>query len=425
LRTLHNLTWDVGTDGCALRFPPSLTSLTYEQDVPNPATAPLLATCRGLTELNLHCAFEVPLSTFQLPSTLTRVAGVRSSQIDDEWGPPEGLLELYTAAHGLTLRSPTTPGDMRWPPQLRILRQLPGMPRGADYSKLALPETLTSIDVYGVPGMEHARWPASLREMTYEVYSSSYSGSDPFLPLKWNDGLEILRLRSYALNRPILDWHPPTSLTELEMPFSWNCPLTQLHLPPRLRKLTFGSSFNQPIRATEIEWPESLETLMFGDGFTQSLNAWTPPANLTHLVFFCGKLGPFGWSRDVRGLASFTAKDIRVPPSLRRFKLMTAQTPPLRFSPEEWPQLEYLELDQPPVSWSNTLLPPRLQSLRVCHFQPESVESFLRDFQAPAHLVSFIVDPPCSDFSVPPLEGRAIRRMREHMPTTCAFLRSE
>jgi hypothetical protein len=405
LRTLFALSWDASLDGCAIEFPASLTSLTYDQvDGPKCASAPSLAGCPLLTELDLDGCFEAPLSSFDLPPSLTRLSGILASQLDGDWMPPDGLLVLHTW-RDLSRASSVPPSVMRWPPQLREL-ELPIFSDGADFSTMKLPETLRVIKLRDGPGLESAQWPSSLREMTCAIH--------PFVPLQWNGGLAVLRLRLSRFDRAVVDWHPPSSLTELEMPDTWNQPVAQLHLPPRLRKLTFGSAFDQPIQA-DMKWPDTLETLTFGRGFNRSLAQWTPPPNLTLLRLICPHYR----------LVSLTTSNLRVPRSLRRLRLESHHLPLLHFSSEEWPSLESLELHHAPTDWSNTQLPPRLRELRLDQFSPESVESFLIRFQAPAHLQSVVVDPSKADYrhyGAPCLDGPTLRRIRDRLPPTCAFL---
>jgi hypothetical protein len=348
-------------------FPPSLTSLSFLEShnrcAPRPerASASSLVGCPQLTELELGNEFEQPLSSFRVPSSLTRISGVYLSQLDTDWMPPGGLLEMHMArlaSDKHLLCSLVAPGDLRWPPQLRFL-ELPIFSDGADYSKLALPESLESMLVHVEPGVQHARWPVTLCELKFV----DRNGRDR----------------------------------------EWDLSLTQLPLPPRLRLLELGMGFRQPIRAHEIEWPGTLETLILGCTVNEPLDEWTPPSNL-RLV-----------SEDYR-LASWSTKDLRVPNSLRRLRLDSTHVPPLRFSPEEWPALEYLDLQGPPVEWSNMLLPPRLVTLRVRTLFAESTQdseaAFLRDFRLPSHVQYLMLD----------LVGDAMRRLRADLPPTCALI---
>jgi hypothetical protein len=285
---------------------------------------------------------------------------------------------------------------MRWPPQLREL-EFPVFSEGADYATMKLPETLKKIVISFVqPGMARVRWPSSLREMTCAMV-------ERLVPLQWNDGLELLRLS--GLKEPLVDWHPPSSLTEFHLE-DWNLALTQLHLPPRLRTLSIGRTFNQPIQADDIAWPDTLETLRFGAEFNQSMVEWTPPPSLTHLEL----------ASPAYPLRSFTADGLRVPPTLKRFSVQAISTPQLHFSPAEWPTLEYLDLGSAPESWSNMLLPPRLHTLRVESDIPNArLESFLDDFRPPAHLE-------CIIFGGPALDGPTVRCIRAGLSPTCALI---
>jgi len=91
-----------------------------------------------------------------------------------------------------------------------------------------------------------------------------------------------------GFNQPLVKWSPPSSLTELILSDEdgygwWNLPVTQLRLPPNLRKLTIGSTFKQPL--TGLQFPPSLRVLTFGWNFNQSLDrsAWCPPPSLEEL----------------------------------------------------------------------------------------------------------------------------------------------
>jgi len=95
-----------------------------------------------------------------------------------------------------------------------------------------------------------------------------------------------------GFNQPLLNWSPPSSLTELTLGSAtgygygwWSYPVSQLRLPPSLHKLTFSHAFNQPL--TGFHFPSSLRVLCFGQRFNQSLasSAWTPPPNLDELHF--------------------------------------------------------------------------------------------------------------------------------------------
>ena len=268
------------------------------------------------------------------------------------------------------------------------------------------PPSLVSALVYLVPGMENLHWPSGLKELKYADVGPRTDESI-FRVLTWNDGLEILRFIKVAGPQiPIVDWNPPGSLTDLTLPFDWNAPLSQLHLPPRLQKLTFGYGWDQKIGPNDIAWPDTLETIIFGEDFHYSLADWTPPPNLTHLRIPSEKY----W------LNNFTAQEIKVPVSLRRLELRVSKTP-LVFDPEEWPALEYLEVCHPPQDWSEVCLPPRLHTLHIEQLNRRAIELMEIDFDVPNHLRSI------TSHVMDDINGAAtlISRIRELLPATCAF----
>jgi hypothetical protein len=353
------------------------------------------SSCPALTGLDLAHAFRQPLSTFTFPSTLTRLSGVRAEQLDADWIPPAGLLHLAVDSRGAFL---VAPSKVKLPPRLRSVH-LPGFSEGVDYSQLALPETLESISVWPTPGMEVIRWPKSLRELTF----TGGSRLDR-LDFCWNDGLEILRLSSF--NKPLQEWNPPDSLTELYMAEIWNLALTELHLPPRLHLLQFGSCYNKPIGADDILWPATLKTLRFRRSV--DLRQWAPPPNLTRLDV----------PKGIVGLASMA--DLRVPPCMRRLLLGGVESLELVFSPEQWPELEYLSVPAACVAdWSTVVLPPRLSALCLRLSSSHAwVDSFVRDFHAPSRLRCILTERGPHQ----PLDGELLSRVRASLPPTCAFL---
>jgi hypothetical protein len=199
LRILSALGWDASVDTRTLRFPPSLTSLSFFRSLGVCGLSmPSLRGCPMLTDVGLQGCFDRPLLPLQLPASVTRLCGVCASQIQD-WTALEGVLELHVLAYSGDVTAPAAAA--KWPPRLRVLR-LPHF--STDLSGLTLPESLTTIDFTFQPGMEHVRWPASLRKMT--CTSSSEHGG--FVPLQWNDGLEVLwiRQRDEPDRVPFVDW---------------------------------------------------------------------------------------------------------------------------------------------------------------------------------------------------------------------------
>ena len=410
LRELHNWCSSQGFTG----MPNTLTSLWYDcGKAVSPGTInttlvpPDWSTCPHLTDLNLQDAYPThPLSTFRLPACLLRLSGVRASQIDAAWVPPEGLLELRLLAGGASeYEAAIQPQQLRLPSVLRVLSPIPQFHRGVDYTMLSLPESLVSALVHPVPGMENLQWPSGMRELTYADVGLCTEGNGLQL-LMWNEGLEILRFTKVAGQQTsIVNWNPPSSLTELILPSDWNASLLQLQLPPRLRKLTFGYGWDQQIGSTDIIWPDTLEAIIFGEDFHHSLANWTPPPNLTHLRTPSEKY----W------LSSFTAREIKVPVSLRRLELRVSRTP-LIFDSDEWPALEYLEVCHPPEDWSVVCLPPRLHTLHIEPLTRPEIDLMLINFDVLTHL-RWITSREINDIDAAGL----ISRIRELLPSTCSF----
>ncbi|CAM9608098.1 unnamed protein product, partial [Ectocarpus sp. 8 AP-2014] len=79
--------------------------------------------------------------------------------------------------------------------------------------------------------------------------------------------------------------------------------LVSVTWPPRLKLLSFGDSFNQPIAG--VAWPASLQQLSFGDDFNQPIAGVAWPASLQQLsfgVFFNQPIAGVLWPASLQQL---------------------------------------------------------------------------------------------------------------------------
>jgi len=214
----------------------------------------------SMTELELGEEFNQPLVAWNPPASLT------SLQLPTKWTLGASQLRIPPNLPQLTLsllfnEARESLSLLRLPPTLHTLR-LGGAMEGNDLAALTFPASLTSLDLGDRchASLDHVVWPPHLTRL----------------------------MADSAFDQPLLNWSPPPSLTELELADKygcgwWNLPVSQLRLPPNLRKLTFGEDFNQPL--TGLQFPPSLRVLRFGQFFNQSLahSVWTPPADLEEL----------------------------------------------------------------------------------------------------------------------------------------------
>jgi len=121
----------------------------------------------------------------------------------------------------------------------------------------------------------------------------------PLIGLRFPSSLRVLRFGPHFTQSlsatawtPSLSataWTPPPMLEELDMGpcDKWDRPLTDLHLPQRLRKLTLPHRFNRPLENEQgecaLQLPETLTELRFGPYFTQSLHSLNLPPSLRFL----------------------------------------------------------------------------------------------------------------------------------------------
>jgi len=300
----------------------------------------------SLTELNLGDKFNHPLMAWNPPVSLT------SLTMPSHWKLGASQLRLPPNLTQLTL--PPGFNDAResltllhLPSTLHTLR-LDGTMKGNDLAALTLPHSLTSLDLgYDCDAsLDDVVWPPHLTRLVI----------------------------GQRFNQPLLEWSPPSSLTELILSDEygsggWYLPLSQLRLPSNLHKLTFGSYFDQPL--TGFHFPSSLRVLCFGRWFNQSLtaSAWTPPPNLEELdLTRCWE-----WDRPWT--------DLHLPPTLRKLTL------PDRFN-------QPIENEQGECELH---LPDTLVELRFDHQFNQSLRSLqppasLRLLSIPCESVSYSLD---------------------------------
>lgn len=205
----------------------------------------------GLTRLVLGCQLSYPLDQLQLPPSLLRLSLPSQCNI-----PAAGLSLNSTHLTALTLPS-------RFNQSLDLL---------------VLPVSLTSLNL-------------------------GSQCEQPLGPLRLPPGLRSLELAT-CFGLPLLDWHPPASLTELTLGKYWNLdPRSNLLLPPALESLRFGERFDEPLEG--MVWPSTLTRLHLGAHFKRPLRDL--PATLQCLTM------SEAWNR--------TAADIRLPASLTSLTL--------------------------------------------------------------------------------------------------------
>ena len=230
---------------------------------------------------------------------------------------PESLLTLHLGdfAEQRSLE------DFIFPPYLTELNM--GLWRGPITE---LPPLPTGLRTLAVPWFQNGvcdlvkRLPSSVTELLFHT-----GVADSLDDVEWPPSLRMMRL---SYRQPLLNWRPPpvletlhlhwylppsdlclpatlqrlilwnfdgfipasfgwpVALEELELS-AWNCSSHQLRLPPRLRKLRFGSEFNQSV--AELELPSTLEWLGFGDSFNQPVEGVLRlPMRLQQLHFGLG-----------------------------------------------------------------------------------------------------------------------------------------
>jgi len=315
-----------------LRLPSGLRVLMLGRDWNHPIER--LQLPASLTQLDLGDDFNHPLVEWNPPTTLT------SWDMPYNWKYGPSQLRLPSNLTQLTL--PSEFNEVReslsllhLPPTLHTL-QLGGKMEGNDLAALTFPASLTSLDLGDVCGasLDHVVWPAHLtclltgRCFTQPLVHWSPPSSlreltlgDEYGDSEWNLPVSQLRLPSnlrnltfgHAFNQPLTGlqfpaslrvirfgrhfnqslgtdaWSPPCGLEELDMSAcrDWDRPCTDLHLPPRLRKLTLPDRFNQPLENEQgectLSLPETLVELRFGHSFDQSLRFLHLPPSLRFL----------------------------------------------------------------------------------------------------------------------------------------------
>jgi len=260
----------------------------------------------GLRILRLPWCWNHPIELLQLPPSLTEFnLGDKFNHPLVAWNPPAGLTTFELPGSWAL-----EPSQLRLPPNLQTLAlshlfntareslsllhlstrlhslKLGGRIEGDELAALTLPQSLTSLDLGDGcdASLDHVQWPPHLTRLATGM----------------------------TFKQPLVDWSPPSSLTELFIGDRWgygwwDLPVSQLRLPSNLHKLTFGSDFNQPLNG--LQFPSSLRVLTFGRKFKQSLgrNAWSPPPDLEEL-----HLGT-EWNRP--------CTDLHLPTRLRKLTL--------------------------------------------------------------------------------------------------------
>jgi len=168
------------------------------------------------------------------------------------------------------------------------------------------------------------RFPPNLVELRLDGHFRA-----PLHNVSFPSSLRILHFGSGSNNHSLAAsaWDPPEDLEELDLGDAWNRPCTQLHLPPRLRKLKFSDKFNQPIANERGECililPDILTELRFGCGFRQSLRFLRLPPSLRFLsiLTYYGDDDDDSDSGSAPGPPTLSDLPLHLPPCLRCLEL--------------------------------------------------------------------------------------------------------
>jgi len=262
LRALHmENKFDAPID--SIQWPSTLTSLTLSEAFNHPLEYVRLPD--SLTYLDLGDAYNHPIQHVKLPSSLTHLKfGWRFRQPLRDWNPPDSLTELSLPNAWML-----GPSQLRLPPNLQT-SILPDLFNEAQepLSLLHLPP-LSHLHTFKLGGLMKVNTLAAL-QLPHSLTALDLGGyCDASLSdVVWPPQLTRL-VTGRSFNQPLVDWSPPPSLTELALSDEaghggWHLPLSQLRLPPNLRRLTFGSFFYfaagwlpfPSIPACLTTWPE-------------------------------------------------------------------------------------------------------------------------------------------------------------------------